>query len=72
VKAGKLIAYYETGEGKILFLEEFTSCEPLLRLDILSDWKDQIDEEYRRALADMRKQWTEARKNRPHRQGGEL
>jgi len=61
MKAGDLKASYDSGEGSIRLTPEFNSEGPLLKMDVLSDWIYDLQEEYDKARGDLRKEWSEAR-----------
>lgn len=62
MKAGKLKVCYESGEGSIRLTPEFSSEGSLLKMDVLSDWIYDLQEEYDKAKSDLGREWAEARK----------
>ena len=62
MKAGDLKANYEFGEGSIRLTPEFNSENSLLKMDVLSDWIYDLQEEYSKARLELHKESDEARK----------
>ena len=62
MKAGDLKANYECGEGSIRLTPEFNSENSLLKMDVLSDWIYDLQEEYDKARLELHKEWDKARK----------
>jgi hypothetical protein len=64
----KLKADLDNGEGHLIVMPGWHDLPPLLRADILGDWRVQIEAEYWQARADMRKEaaaaWLRGRKRR--------
>lgn len=56
--AGKLIADYENGEGKLTVSKQFKEQDALLRSDILRDWLHDVENAYNEAVADLRRKST--------------
>ena len=55
MKAGDLMANYECGEGSISLTPEFNYENSLLKLDVLSDWIYDLQEEYDKARLKLNK-----------------
>jgi len=62
MKAGDLMANYECGEGSISLTPEFNYENSLLKLDVLSDWIYDLQEEYDKARLKLNKEQNKARK----------
>ncbi len=44
---------YENGEGSIGNLDKFRELDSLMRLDLLSDWISELEQEHERASEDF-------------------
>lgn len=55
MKAPRLIADVEHGEGSLKFSDAWHSEDALLRADLLKDWLYDLNNEYNRALIDFRR-----------------
>jgi len=62
MKAGDLMANYECGEGSISLTPEFNYENSLLKLDVLSDWIYDLQEEYDKARLRLNKEQNKARR----------
>jgi hypothetical protein len=62
MKAGDLMANYECGEGSISLTLEFNYENSLLKLDVLSDWIYDLQEEYDKARLKLNKEQNKARR----------
>ena len=62
MKAGDLKANYEFGEGSIRLTPEFKFENAILKIDVLSDWIYDLQEEYAKAKLELHEEWDKARK----------
>lgn len=56
VKVDALRMCTDTGEGKVVMPKEFNELDPLMQLDILSDWQIRLETLYRAAQRKHRAQ----------------
>jgi len=53
MKVGKLKASIDNGEGSISLGSEFSNENALWKMDVLSDWIYDLEEEYEKAKLDL-------------------